>query len=310
MSTTTAFHESVTVVGAGTMGSRVVRAFAEAGHPVIAIDIAEQARARAAAINRVIAADRLTADHLAGPAPRLILLSLPDPAAVGTVVTELVPLAPTGSVVVDLSTIDPGTARDCARKLAPTGVTYLDCPILGRPAGVGGWTVVVGGDAEAAAPIESLLTATIARRVLPAGAIGLACIVKLMNNLMFGAINAITAEVMTVCAAAGLNPGTFVDTVVESGAASVSGLFKDIAPRIVAGDFAPTFSLALLHKDNGLAVALADEYRVPLMVGHSVQDLNTMALVEHGEADSAAVIRTLEALTGVQVRKRADDDRG
>ena len=67
-------------------------------------------------------------------------------------------------------------------------------------------------------------------------------------------------------AAAGLDPGVFVDTVIDSGAASVSGLFRDVAPRAVDGDFEPVFSLALMRKDNALAVELASASGVPTPV--------------------------------------------
>ena len=47
----------------------------------------------------------------------------------------------------------------------------------------------------------------------------------------------LTAEALAVCSAAGLDPGVFVDVVSDSGAASVSPMFRDIGPKIVAGDF-------------------------------------------------------------------------
>ncbi len=81
-----------------------------------------------------------------------------------------------------------------------------------------------------------------ARRVVRVGGVGAAATLKVLNNLMLGTINAITAEVLVLSQAAGLDPGVFVDTVVESGAASVSGLFKDVGPRAVDGDFSPTFA--------------------------------------------------------------------
>ena len=86
---------------------------------------------------------------------------------------------------------------------------------------------------------------------------GAAATLKVANNLMFSVINAVTAEALLLAQAAGLDPGVFVDTVVDSGAATVSGLFRSIAPRAVDGDFAPTFSLDLVRKDNDLAVQLA-----------------------------------------------------
>ena len=79
----------------------------------------------------------------------------------------------------------------------------------------------------------------------------------------------------------------FVDTVLDSGAATVSGLFRSIAPRAVDGDFVPTFSLDLVRKDNDLAVQLATSLGLDLAVGAAARDLHDRAVVAgHGAEDS------------------------
>ena len=95
---------------------------------------------------------------------------------------------------------------------------------------------------------------------------------------MFSVINAVTAEALLLAQAAGLDPGVFVDTVVDSGAATVSGLFRSVAPRAVDGDFAPTFSLDLVRKDNDLAVQLATSLGLELPVGSAARDLHDRAV--------------------------------
>ena len=74
------------------------------------------------------------------------------------------------------------------------------------------------------------LLAPVAARVVPVGDVGAGATVKVVNNQMLAIINAGTAEALALAAAAGLDPGVFVDTVIDSGAASVSGLFRDVAP--------------------------------------------------------------------------------
>ena len=125
-----------------------------------------------------------------------------------------------------------------------------------------------------------------------------------MNNLMLGAINAITAEALAVCSAAGLDPGVFVDIVADSGAASVSPMFRDVASKIVAGDFTPTFTVELMHKDNELAVTLAEQVGVSLIVGEAVHRLNTRALDRYRHQDSGAVVKLFEEATGTLARRR------
>ena len=75
---------------------------------------------------------------------------------------------------------------------------------------------------------------------------------------------------------------------------SVSGLFREVAPRAVAGDFTPTFSVALMHKDNALALALADSVGVRADVGRAAQALNQRALdAGLGGEDSIAVLKSV-----------------
>jgi 3-hydroxyisobutyrate dehydrogenase len=84
----------------------------------------------------------------------------------------------------------------------------------------------------------------------------------------------------------------------------VSPLFRDVAARAVDGDFSPTFSLRLMHKDNALALTMADELLVPVNTGRAAQHLNTMALASGlGDEDSIAVLKTLEDLTGRRARR-------
>jgi len=82
-------------------------------------------------------------------------------------------------------------------------------------------------------------------------------------------------------------------------------MFRDIAPRIVAGDFDPTFTVALMHKDNRLAVNFADHVGVPTVVGAAVHQLNTLALQRFAGDDSAAVIKVIEESIGLEARRHA-----
>jgi 3-hydroxyisobutyrate dehydrogenase-like beta-hydroxyacid dehydrogenase len=288
----------VALIGVGRMGAAAVRALAAAGHGVQCFDVSREATDRVADV----ATPRISvADAAAGAG--LVLLSLRGPDDVTEVTREIRDAARSGTVVVDMSTIDPSTARAAAALLAQGGVDYLDAPVLGRPERVGAWTIPCGGDAAVVGRVAPILEGSIAARVVHVGATGAGSVLKLMNNLMLGAINAITAEALAVCSAAGLDPGVFVDVVADSGAASVSPMFRDIGPKIVAGDFGPTFTVELMHKDNALAVQLAEQVGVPLVVGEAVHQLNTRALERYRHDDSSAVVKLFEEATGIPARR-------
>jgi len=282
------------VIGLGAMGGRVAARLTAAG-TVHGYDRSEAALEAAAGhgVRRAASAEEVA--ELAD----VLVLSLPMPDdVVGTARDVLAARLRPGSVVVDLSTIDPASARAAAEAVAQAGAVYLDAPVLGRPDKVGNWTLVAGGDEAAVEQVRPLLEGTVARAVVRTGDVGSGSVVKLLNNLMFGAINAVTAEVLTTAKAAGVDPAEFARIVAESGAATVSNLFKELAPKIAAGDFAPAFALGLLEKDNRLAVALARETGTPAFIGTAVDQVNRLSLDRGlGGLDTGAVQRLYEDLS-------------
>ncbi|MCU1437278.1 MAG: hypothetical protein JWP66_365 [Naasia sp.] len=279
--------DRIAVLGLGTMGGRAAAAIAAAGSTVVGFDPVPAARERAAEAG--IAVVDTAEEAVAGA--DLVIVSVPRPEHVLQLVRGALQSAPAGAVIVDLSTIDPRTAKIAAGELAERGVIYLDSPVLGRPAGVGSWTLVVGGDVAAVERVTPILEGSVARRVVQVGDTGAGSVVKLLNNLMFGAINAVTAEAMEICHRAGIDEEVFVRAIVDSGAATVSNLFRDIAPRIASGDDDPVFSLDLLAKDNRLAIQLARDSGVDSPIADAVGGVNERAVqMGFGSRDSIAVI--------------------
>lgn len=280
--------QRIAVLGLGTMGGRAAAAITGAGHDVVGYDPVPAARDRAGAggLEVVDSAER------AVEGADVVIVSVPRPEHVLELARGALQAAAAGAVVVDLSTIDPGTAKQAAEHLASHGVVYLDSPVLGRPAGVGSWTLVVGGDPAPIERVTPLLERSVARRVVRVGETGAGSVVKLLNNLMFGAINAVTAEAMEICRRSGIDQQVFVDAVVDSGAATVSNLFRDIAPRLASGDDAPVFSLDLLAKDNRLAIQLARDSGTASPIADAVHGVNERAQqLGFGSRDSIAVVR-------------------
>ncbi len=285
------------VVGLGAMGLPMAESLAVAGR-VVVYDVRQEAR-DAAALSGLEVAESL--GDLAATCST-VLLSLPGPEVVTTVLKELL-AAGSGALILDTSTIGPDAARANAELATSAGADYLDAPVLGRPDRVGQWTIPVGGSPESCERAAELL-APVASRVPRVGDVGAAATVKVANNLMFSVINAVTAEALLLVRAAGVDPGLFVDTVIDSGAATISGLFRSIAPRAVEGDFTPTFSLDLVRKDNALAVELARQVGLELGVGIAALQLHERGVeAGHGAEDSIAVLRLLEDGLGQQARR-------
>ena len=83
-----------------------------------------------------------------------------------------------------------------------------------------------------------------------------------------------------------------------------SPLFSGKSEKIASGDFDPQFTLDLLEKDLSLALEAGGDAPLPLPVAGAAREAVEAARgLGHGESDMAAVIRYLEAVGGLEVRR-------
>jgi 3-hydroxyisobutyrate dehydrogenase-like beta-hydroxyacid dehydrogenase len=291
---------NVGLVGVGTMGGRMAAKWFEAGFPVVGRDIARSAEQRLREIGGKVVGSPADVAREAD----VVILSLPMPADVAAVVAGrdgLFSAAKVGSVIVDMSTVDPMSTQKMAALAAEKGIGYLDAPVLGRPQGCGNWTLPVGGDDASLAKALPVLE-KVAKRVQLVGPSGSGNVVKLLNNLMFGAINAVTAEIMALCAKVEMDPAVLFNLIADSGAATVSNLFRELGPKMLKRDYSPLFAIDLLHKDNMLALDMARAYKAPMPLSASTQTLNEMARAfGFGAEDTSALVKVYEGLFSVKV---------
>jgi 3-hydroxyisobutyrate dehydrogenase-like beta-hydroxyacid dehydrogenase len=286
---------NVGLVGAGIMGILAAESVIHAGHRLTVCDANPTALEKARQIGAIPVE---SADQVAAQS-EIILMLLPTPRHIEQVVTGekgLLSRARPNQVIIDMSTVDPQSTRRMGARAAELGVGYLDAPILGRPSAHGRWVLPVGGDEALVERCRPLLE-VIGRKVIHVGALGAGNTLKLLNALMFSAINVMTAEMMAIADKAGLERELLYKTLAESEAATVSGLFKEVGAKIVARDFNPTFAIDLLCKDNGLAVTMAKECGAPPVVASVVQTMNELARARGlGSEDTSALIKVYEAL--------------
>ena len=283
------------LVGMGTMGQIIASKLLENKYQVIGYDLLPKLRKRAYGIGVEIVN---SVGDIAKKA-KVILLSLPGPVQVKEVVSGnkgLLSRAQKGQIIIDLSTVDPLTTRSMASIAEKIGVGYLDSPILGRPKSIGQWVLPIGGSIDYFKLCRPILQA-FAKQVVYVGESGAGNALKLVNQLMFSTINAMTAEMMIVAKKTGLSPKIVFETISKSGAATVSGLFCEVAKKIVENNFDPIFSVDLLCKDNGLAVEMAKKSGAPPIISSSVQVLNEIAQAKGlGNKDTAALIKVYNDL--------------
>ncbi|MDR1518542.1 MAG: NAD(P)-dependent oxidoreductase [Planctomycetota bacterium] len=278
---------AVGIVGIGTMGSRFGAKLAESGFKVFGYDSLPDNAERNRAAN-IVRRDSLA--ELAGEAGRIVLF-LPGPAEIRASVLGpdgLLAHLPKGGVIVDMCTSDPDNTMDMAAAAAQAGVRYLDAPVLGRPDSIGKWGLPVGGEAETLEECLEFLR-PVAEQIVHIGPSGSGHKVKLLNQLMFGAINAMTAEMMALAEKTGIAPAKLSEIIVGSHASTVSGLFRELGARVASGHYRdPAFTVALLNKDVRLGMEMAEKAGAALVVGSAVDHLNRLAMAQgQGKLDTA-----------------------
>jgi len=140
----------------------------------------------------------------------------------------------------------------------------------------------------------------VAAKILHIGESGSCNKVKLLNQLMFGAINAMTAEMMAIAEKIGISPKLLFETISSSQAATVSNLFKELGGRIAAGNYEnPTFTVNLLIKDVRLAVEMAKAGDAPPLLGRTVELINEIARAQgFGDRDTSIMWKSVQKVWG------------
>ncbi|MFA9403699.1 MAG: NAD(P)-dependent oxidoreductase [Anaerolineales bacterium] len=290
------------LIGVGTMGRLILRCLIDAGYPVIVHDVS----AEAIGLAESWGAEVVNTPAKVSSACKFVLLCLPGPVETErTVCGEdglLIHVKP-DHIIIDLSTSDPSTTVRLAEETAENHGAFLDAPILGRPASIGNWVLPVGGDHRSLERSRPILESFASRAVL-VGPPGAGHTLKLLNQLMFSTINAITAEIMALCSLTELSPETLFTTIADSGAATVSGLFRENGKKIIERDFESIFSIDLLFKDTDLGIKMARGYGASAVVAELVQKQNEIARSTGlGEEDSSALVKVYEDLYDVDATR-------
>ena len=152
-------------VGVGLMGGGMARYLLKAGKVLTVFDI-DPVKMKSF---KGFGAHPATSPREVGAKSSVVFSSLPDSSAVRNIYLGpdgVLEGASSGSILIDLSTVDPETSRTIYRAAAKKDIKYLDAPVSGGPkeAESGKLVITVGGDRSAfeeCKPIFDILGPTI-----------------------------------------------------------------------------------------------------------------------------------------------------
>lgn len=170
---------------------------------------------------------------------------------------------PSGSLVIESSTVSPEWIGDLTAAAKKRDIEVLDAPVTGSKshAAAGELNFLVGG---ASAALESArpVFAAMGKNVVHVGPTGSGALIKLINNFVCGVQAASIAEAIVLIEKAGLDRETAV-SVLTNGAPG-SPLVKTMVSRMMAHDYTPNFHLALMRKDLAYAAKEGERNGVDL----------------------------------------------
>jgi 3-hydroxyisobutyrate dehydrogenase len=239
--------ERIAVFGMGQMGANMASRLTEQGFDVLGYDINPERRQELAE-RQVAVADTIETALAGRP---MVLTSLPDPAAAKAAWLApggLVDQAAPGTLIIELSTLDPDTMREIAAAATAKGIAVLDCPVSGGPMESlhGDLVLIVGGDMADIRRAEPVLQ-SLGQSWSHTGPIGTAKAVKLVNNMMSMGNVLIACEAFALGEAAGVAPETLYQVLSQSGGRSFH--FTKRFPKALKNDFDPGFKMELGEKD-------------------------------------------------------------
>ena len=295
-------RETVGFIGLGLMGRPMARNLLAAGSPLVVHSRSPRPVDELAAAG----ARRASSPSEVARQARRIVTMLPDSPDV-----ERVLEGPDGvfgamqprTILIDTSSIAPGSARRLAERAQTLGAVMLDAPVSGGEVGAidGTLSIMVGGDAAAFAAVKPILdTIGNPERVIRIGDSGAGQICKLCNQMVLGATLAAVAEAFALARKAGVDPAKVRQALLGGFAASrVLDLHGD---RILRSQYTPGFRASLYAKDYRNVSAALAEYFVPAPVSAVVQQLlDALVAAGRGEEDYSALATVLFALAGLDL---------
>lgn len=276
-------------IGAGNMGGAVARNLATKGWTVQVFD--PSSAAVAACADAGATGVDSAGDAVAGATH--IITSLPTPEIL-TAEIEKILHSTSSAVIIDVSTIDPTTARALEDKAQSSGRHFIACPLGKGPAQAetGDIPLFVGGDAQVLDELEPLFD-DMGSATHRMGGVEAATTFKVLSNLIGMTNLAVLAEGLTLARKAGIADEVFDHALKDTGALSYQQQVR--LPWILANDWSPRFGVDLAVKDMRLAVDSAWRWHISVPVGTAA--LNQLAAASArgmGSEDVVAVAKIVD----------------
>jgi len=280
---------TVALIGAGAMGGAIGTRLAQTGNTVHVFDL------DATKIAELVAHGATAAGSAAAAAAAsdYVITSLNGPHIVDMAVFGkggVAEGAKPGTLIIDMSSIDPEATKDLAAKASEAGLRWVDSPLSGGApkALIGELTLMAGGDAKDVADAHNVLQ-HVASNYTHMGPVGAGQTTKLINQVLCGLNFLAVAEATKLAQDAGVDAAKIPGAL--KGGRADSAILQEYMPRFVAKDYRRTGRIDNMVKDLNGAQDLARLTNTPMPMTATCAEVHRLLTAAGlGGEDQAALM--------------------
>ena len=206
-----------------------------------------------------------------------------------------------GTVVIDMSSIDPVQSKEIGAELEKKGIELMDAPVSGgEPKAIDGTlSIMVGGDKDLFESVKDLLL-VMGSSAVYCGNIGAGNTTKLANQVIVALNIAAVAEAFTLAKKAGVDPHLVFDAI--KGGLAGSTVMNAKAPMMMEENYKPGFKIDLHIKDLNNVLETGHGVGSPLPLTAAVMEmLQTLHHDGYGQNDHSALAKYYEKISGTKI---------
>ena len=294
------------VIGLGIMGRPMDKNLVKAGYDLTVYDLNEEA------VADLVSCGARAADSSreASLEAEVVITMVPNSPQVREVVLGkdgMAEGASEGTVLIDMSSIDPTESRSIGMELKKYGIEMMDAPVSGgEPKAIEGTlSVMVGGRRELFDRYYDMLM-VMAGSVVYVGKLGAGNVAKLANQIIVAVNIAAVSEALTFAKKAGTDP-ELVYQAIRGGLAG-STVLDAKAPMMFRGDFKPGFRIELHIKDLGNAINAAHAVSSPvLMTGQLMEIMQALKADGLEKKDHSCIVKYYEKISNVTIKSSEEE---
>ncbi|AWB50586.1 6-phosphogluconate dehydrogenase (plasmid) [Gemmobacter aquarius] len=277
------------LIGAGAMGGAIGARIASTGTTLHVFDLDPAKIASLTALGATAAPSAAQA----ATGARAVILSLNAPQIVRAAVfgpNGVAAGAARGTLIIDMSSIDPEATRALSAEAKSHGLRWVDSPLSGGipKAATGELTLMQGGAPEDVAEAQEILK-NLASNQTHMGPAGAGQTTKLINQVLCGLTFLAVAEATALAEAAGVDV-TRIPQALAGGRAD-SAILQEYLPRFAARDYRRTGRIDNMVKDLDGAAALARAAMIPMPLTAACAEVHRMLTAAGlGGEDQAALM--------------------